>query len=304
MTLSKLELKGNKITGCEYHLWRKRLAQQITTFNLHPEQTFNMLCDPTLKLIPHHWRKEITFCSTLDNIFITLDNLNEAVELSLPELLSNLLDSPMSPEGTLYVIERTAQLLKNLDELHSLHPNHKLQFHEALKILYHINCPSVKGKMYELVQKWQTDQSTIPLETSLYKYLQSLRKSSIDLVAALKMAGTEVQDNVHLSITANKQSTITDPPPPPPPLLAKKKYVCCICNNEHKQKHRSHTCPSLVEIKANKIKLPPPVCHKCLRSTDNGQNHTTCNIFTSYDKRTNTRKIPHTGDKASLDRCG
>ena len=118
----------------------------------------------------------------------------------------------MSPEGTSYVIERTAQLLKSLDEQQSLHPNHKLQFHECLKILYNINCPSVKGKMYELVQKWQTDQSTIPLEMSLYKYLQSLRKSSIDLVAALKMAGTEIQDNVHLSITADKQNTNTDPP--------------------------------------------------------------------------------------------
>ena len=27
MTLSKLELKGNKISGCDYHLWRKRLFQ-------------------------------------------------------------------------------------------------------------------------------------------------------------------------------------------------------------------------------------------------------------------------------------
>jgi hypothetical protein len=42
MTLSKLELKGNKISGCDYHLWRKRLFQQISTFNLQPEQTFNM----------------------------------------------------------------------------------------------------------------------------------------------------------------------------------------------------------------------------------------------------------------------
>ena len=243
------------------------------------------LCDPTLKLIPHQWRKEITFCSTLDEIFTTLDNLNEAVELSLPELLSNLLDSPMAPEGTKYVIERTAQLLKSLDKLQSLHPNHRLQFHEALKVLYNINCPSVKGKMYELVQTWQKNQGTIPLEASLYKYLQSLRKSSIDLVAALKMAGTEIQDSVHLSITADKHNTIIDPPPPPPTLLAKKKYVCCICNNEHKQKHRSHTCPSLVQIKANKIKLPHTVCNKCLRNTDNGQNHTTCNIFTSYNRK-------------------
>ena len=290
MTLSKLELKGNKISGCDYHLWRKRLFQQISTFNLQPEQTFNMLCDPTLKLIPHQWRKEITFCSTLDEIFTTLDNLNEAVELSLPELLSNLLDSPMAPDGTKFVIERTAQLLKSLDELQSLHPNHRLQFHEALKILYNINCPSVKGKMYELVQTWQKNQGTIPLEASLYKYLQSLRKSSIDLVAALKMAGTEIQDSVHLSITADKHNTIIDPPPPPPPLLAKKKYVCCICNNEHKQKHRSHTCPSLVQIKANKIKLPHTVCHKCLRNTDNGQNHTTCNIFTSYNRKTDTKR--------------
>ena len=173
------------------------------------------LCDPTLKLITHQWRKEITFCSTLDKIFTTLDNLNEAVELLLPELLSNLLDSPMAPEGTQYVIERTAQLVKSLDELQSLHPNHRLQFHKALKVLYNINCQSVEAKMYKLVQTWQKDQSTIPLEVSLYRYLQSLRKSSINLVAPLKMAGTEIQDNVHLSITADKHNTIIDPPRDP-----------------------------------------------------------------------------------------
>ena len=104
----------------------------------------------------------------------------------------------MSPEGTQYVIERTARLLKSLDELHSLHPNHRLQFHETLKILHHINCPSVKSVMYELVKKWQQEQHILPLEISLHNYLQSLRKSSIDLVAALKMAGTDVQKNVHL----------------------------------------------------------------------------------------------------------
>ena len=66
-------------------------------------------------------------------IFSTLDILNEAIELYLPDLLTNLMNIPMATEGTQFVLERTSHLLKSLNELHSLHPNHKLQYHKVLK---------------------------------------------------------------------------------------------------------------------------------------------------------------------------
>ena len=114
MSLSKIEQNKDQISGTKYHLWRKRLNQQIVTFGLRPEQVYNMLIDCSLKLIQQNWRDDVQFCITLNEILKTLDNLNEAIELTLPHLFKNLLNLPMAEDGTTFVIQRTRNPLKSL----------------------------------------------------------------------------------------------------------------------------------------------------------------------------------------------
>ena len=270
-------------------MWRKRLNQQIVTFGLSPEQVYNMLIDCSLKLIPQNWRDEVQFCTTLNEIFTTLDNLNEAIELTLPHLLKNLLNLPMAEEGTTFVIERTSHLLKSLDELHSLHPHHKLQYHEVLKILYNLNCPSVKTRIYELVTEWQTNQHTVTLEISLHMYLQTLQKSSIDLLAALKRSGTKIPHNTQLGITSEHPKTPQNYPPHTPKKEFKGGHYnrrlqthfaghCGVCESDHIKNFSN--CPKLEEIKTGMKELPNSLCSKCLKpNLSSYEKHINCHIY-------------------------
>ena len=52
MSLSKVEDSGDHTDAITYHLWRKRLNQQMLTFGLTPEQVYNMLIDSSSKLLP------------------------------------------------------------------------------------------------------------------------------------------------------------------------------------------------------------------------------------------------------------
>ena len=290
MSLSKIDHNGETISGTKYHLWKKRFNQQIVTFGLEPEQVYNMLIDNSLNLIPHDWREEIKFCTTLNDIFTTLDNLNEAIELTLPTLLRNLLNIPMAPEGTQFVIERTSHLLKSLDELHSLHPHHKLQYHEVLKILHNLNCPSVKNIIYELVTQWQTNQQSVTLEKSLHIYLQTLRKSSIDLLAALKRSGTRIPQNTQLGITSGHPKSPQNYSPHTPKTEFKgghynrklQKHIaghCGVCESEHMENFSN--CPELEEIKTGRKELPNSLCSKCLKpKLSSIEKHINCNIYT------------------------
>ena len=290
MSLSKIDHNGETISGTKYHLWKKRFNQQIVTFGLEPEQVYNMLIDNSLNLIPHDWREEIKFCTTLNDIFTTLDNLNEAIELTLPTLLRNLLNIPMAPEGTQFVIERTSHLLKSLDELHSLHPHHKLQYHEVLKILHNLNCPSVKNIIYELVTQWQTNQQSVTLENSLHKYLQTLRKSSIDLLAALKRSGTRIPQNTQLGITSGHPKSPQNYSPHTPKTEFKgghynrklQKHIaghCGVCESEHMENFSN--CPELEEIKTGRKELPNSLCSKCIKpKLSSNEQHINCNIYT------------------------
>ena len=105
----------------------------------------------------------------MQGVFTTLDNINQGIELTLPTLLNNILNLPMAQNGTSHVIERTTELLKSLDQLHSLHPHHKLQHHEVLKILYNLNSQTTQNVIYELVSEWRINQHTISFEHS-YRY--------------------------------------------------------------------------------------------------------------------------------------
>ena len=290
MSLSKIDHNGETISGTKYHLWKKRFNQQIVTFGLEPEQVYNMLIDNSLNLIPHDWREEIKFCTTLNDIFTTLDNLNEAIELTLPTLLHNLLKIPIAPEGTQFVIERTSHLLKSLDELHSLHPHHKLQYHEVLKILHNLNCPSVKNIIYELVTQWQTNQQSVTLEKSLHIYLQTLRKSSIDLLAALKRSGTRIPQNTQLGITSGHPKSPQNYSPHTPKTEFKgghynrklQKHIaghCGVCESEHMENFSN--CPELEEIKTGRKELPNSLCSKCIKpKLSSNEQHINCNIYT------------------------
>ena len=290
MSLSKIDHNGETISGTKYHLWKKRFNQQIVTFGLEPEQVYNMLIDNSLNLIPHDWREEIKFCTTLNDIFTTLDNLNEAIELTLPTLLRNLLNIPIAPEGTQFVIERTSHLLKSLDELHSLHPHHKLQYHEVLKILHNLNCPSVKNIIYELVTQWQTNQQSVTLEKSLHMYLQTLRKSSIDLLAALKRSGTRIPQNTQLGITSGHPKSPQNYSPHTPKTEFKgghynrklQKHIaghCGVCESEHMENFSN--CPELEEIKTGRKELPNSLCSKCIKpKLSSNEQHINCNIYT------------------------
>ena len=289
MSLSKIDHNGETISGTKYHLWKKRFNQQIVTFGLEPEQVYNMLIDNSLNLIPHDWREEIKFCTTLNDIFTTLDNLNEAIELTLPTLLHNLLNIPIAPEGTQFVIERTSHLLKSLDELHSLHPHHKLQYHEVLKILHNLNCPSVKNIIYELVTQWQTNQQSVTLEKSLHIYLQTLRKSSIDLLAALKRSGTRIPQNTQLGITSGHPKSPQNYSPHTPKTEFKgghynrklQKHIaghCGVCESEHMENFSN--CPKLEEIKTGRKELPIYLCKLCIKPLASNEQHINCNIYT------------------------
>ena len=270
MSLSKVEDNGDHTDAITYHLWRKRLNQQMFTFGLTPEQVYNMLIDSSSKLLPQNWINEIRFCRDLQGVFTTLDNINQGIELTLPTLLNNILNLPMAQNGTSHVIERTTELLKSLDQLHSLHPHHKLQHHEVLKILYNLNSQTTQNVIYELVSEWRINQHTISFEHSLHKYLVTLRKSSIDLLAALRRSGTNMPHHTQLQSMYEQ--------PKSPQNLPKKHFKgghfnrrlqthikghCGVCESEHIENFSN--CPKLEDIKTGKSELPNSLCSKCLK---------------------------------------
>ena len=288
MSLSNIEDSGDHIDAITYHLWRKRLNQQMLTFGLTPEQVYNMLIDSSSKLLPQNWINEIWFCRDLQGVFTTLDNINQGIELTLPTLINKILNLPMAQNGTSHVIERTTELLKSLDQLHSLHPHHNLQHHEVLKILYNLNSQTTQNVIYELVSEWRINQHTISFEHSLHKYLVTLRKSSIDLLAALRRSGTNMPHYTQLGTQSNPEH------PESPQKLTQSQFKgghfnrrlqkhikghCGVCESDHIENFSN--CPKLEHIKMGKSELPNSLCLKCLKPKLPGnEKHNNCNIYT------------------------
>ena len=168
-----------------FHLWHRALTYLAALPGTNEDLLLNKLKTDLTILSPAQ-REEIQheprFADAMDRLVL----LAPPIDLTLPVLESSLLWRAPGADTTEGIIERCGDLLRTLEVIQTLHPEHDLDKQKATAILGQLASPMSMHKLPLTLDLFQANKTRYSIRwiASVTTHIQNARRTRVEIAAA------------------------------------------------------------------------------------------------------------------------
>ena len=249
-----------------------------------------------LTILSQSQREEIqhepSFADAMDRLVL----LAPPIDLTLPVLERSLLWRAPGADTTEGIIERCGDLLRTLEVIRTLHPDHDLDKQKATAILGQLASPMSMHQLPMTLDLFQANKARYGVRwiASVTTHVQNARRTRVEIAAAQRTyAPREIDTALFLLGKAVEPDPQSQNPNSQPWQGGDNKTIagrCHICETDHVECY--YWCPELNNYRSSGNKLPATVCTLCLKKRSLCEKD--CHMIPSRDQTRMISLLCHT----------
>ena len=267
--IPKLQPQSAKDTAYyTFHLWHRALMDLAALPGTNEDLLLNKL-KTDLTILSQSQREEIQheprFADAMDRLVL----LAPPIDLTLPVLESSLLWRAPGADTTEGIIERCGDLLRTLEVIRTLHPDHDLDKQKATAILGQLASPMSMHQLPMTLDLFQANKARYGIRwiASVTTHIQNARRTRVEIAAAQRTYAPREADTTLFLMGKAVEPDLQFPPPNAQRWQGGNAKTiagaCHICKKSHIERY--YFCPALPSFAAEGKRLPQTVCTLCLK---------------------------------------
>ena len=267
--IPKLPPQGAKDpTYYTFHLWHRALTDLAALPGTNEDLLLNKL-KTDLTILSQTQREEIQheprFTDAMDRLVL----LAPPIDLTLPVLESSLLWRAPGADTTEGIIDRCGDLLRTLEVIRTLHPEHDLDKQKATAILGQLASPMSMHQLPHILDLFQANKTRYGIRwiASVTTHIQNARRTRVEIAAAQRTYAPREADTTLFLLGKAVEPDPQFPNPNSQPWQGGDNKtiagMCHICKKAHIERY--YKCPDLAAYSTNGKRLPASICTMCLK---------------------------------------
>ena len=267
--IPKLQPQSAKDTAYyTFHLWHKALTDLAALPGTNEDLLLNKLKTDLTILSPAQ-REEIQHEPRFKDAMDRLVLLAPPIDLTLPVLESSLLWRAPGADTTEGIIERCGDLLRTLEVIRTLHPEHDLDKQKATAILGQLASPMSMHQLPLTLDLFQANKTRYGIRwiASVTTHIQNARRTRVEIAAAQRTYAPREADTTLFLLGKAVDPDLQFPSQHQQHWQGGDSKttagMCHLCRKSHIERY--YFCPTLPSLVSDGKKLPASVCTKCLK---------------------------------------
>ena len=191
------------------------------------------------------------------------------IDLTLPVLESSLLWRAPGADTTEGIIERCGDLLRTLEVIRTLHPEHDLDKQKATAILGQLASPMSMHQLPFTLDLFQANKTRYGIRwiASVTTHIQNARRTRVEIAAAQRTYAPREADTTLFLLGKAVDPDLQFPNQHQQHWQGgdgkTTAGMCHLCRKSHIERY--YFCPNLPSLVSDGKKLPASICTKCLK---------------------------------------